>query len=219
MSNRNNESDAFKEAIRRKVGEDTPLASEKDNVIWENLLTEIDTGKVVTLRKKRIHWYVMAAGIALLLSLGIGVYQSNNDSQKDVLVDDDIEKPSEKNLENSPNYDVVDEAPSYDETTFPSDTPEESLASDRVEPVEVATREDLLLYTLSDSSVVTMNAATAIRTSKTFGSERKVFVHQGEVFFEIRPDKNRPFIVYFDEYKLEVVGTKFNVRNLASGRF
>ncbi len=220
MNNKNHESDAYKKAIRQKLGEDKPITSERDNVIWKNLLAEIDTGKVVPLNKKRTQWYVIAAGIALLISLSIGAYLMNNNSHTKVLVDDnEIEESSEKNVENTPQFNLVDNKPSQDEVNRPNDTFEEKLISNRFEPLEVTTKNNPLLYTLSDSSLVTMNATTAIRTSKSFGAERKVSVLEGEAFFEVMPDKNRPFMVYFGEYKLEVVGTKFNVRNLTKEDF
>ncbi|MDD7888202.1 FecR family protein [Flavivirga sp. 57AJ16] len=66
---------------------------------------------------------------------------------------------------------------------------------------------------LSDGSVVYLNAGTKFVFPDTFASnERKVFL-SGEAFFEVAPNKEKPFIVKTIEEKvsIEVLGTKFNV--------
>ena len=70
------------------------------------------------------------------------------------------------------------------------------------------------IYKLSlpDGSKVWLNAASSIRFPTAFtGSERNVEV-SGEVYFEIRKDVEKPFLVKVDhQTTIEVLGTEFNV--------
>ena len=65
--------------------------------------------------------------------------------------------------------------------------------------------------TLGDGTVVTLNADSRLEYPVTFeGNERRVKVN-GEALFEVRPDKNRPFIVSTFATDIRVLGTTFNV--------
>lgn len=66
--------------------------------------------------------------------------------------------------------------------------------------------------TLSDGSVVHLNAGSSLRYPKQFSSteNRKVYL-QGEAFFNIQKDEKRPFIVEANNTEIKVLGTQFNV--------
>ncbi|QEC40689.1 DUF4974 domain-containing protein [Pseudobacter ginsenosidimutans] len=70
------------------------------------------------------------------------------------------------------------------------------------------------IYKLSlpDGSRVWLNAASSIRFPTAFtGNERNVEI-SGEVYFEIRKDVEKPFLVKVDhQTTIEVLGTEFNV--------
>lgn len=69
---------------------------------------------------------------------------------------------------------------------------------------------------LADQSTVAMNADS--RMEVTFGkSTRDIDLVQGEATFEAARDPSRPFRVHTPAGTVTVVGTKFNVRNLANG--
>ncbi|MCG8583045.1 MAG: FecR domain-containing protein [Bacteroidales bacterium] len=66
--------------------------------------------------------------------------------------------------------------------------------------------------TLEDGTKVWMNAESQLRYPERFiGNTREVYV-EGEVYFEVAKDKNRPFFVNFNEKRIRVLGTEFNVR-------
>ncbi|MEJ2881410.1 FecR family protein [Pedobacter sp. GR22-6] len=71
--------------------------------------------------------------------------------------------------------------------------------------------------TLSDGSVITLNAGSELKYPAQFPDvgERKVYL-SGEAFFEITKDKNHPFIVESRDQRIKVLGTKFNVNSYAS---
>ncbi|MEJ6979100.1 FecR domain-containing protein [Pedobacter sp. P351] len=65
--------------------------------------------------------------------------------------------------------------------------------------------------TLPDSSIVYLNGASKLRYPKAFsGDTREVFL-EGEAFFEVVHDKERPFIVQSGKVNTTVLGTSFNV--------
>lgn len=64
---------------------------------------------------------------------------------------------------------------------------------------------------LADGSKIWLNAASELKYPVSFsGSERKVYM-EGEAYFEIAKNKDKPFIVHTKGYDVEVLGTKFNV--------
>jgi transmembrane sensor len=64
---------------------------------------------------------------------------------------------------------------------------------------------------LPDGSVLTLNTATHVRTSVN-KSERKVWLEDGEAFFDIAHDKKHPFVVMAGDRRITVLGTRFLVR-------
>ncbi len=66
--------------------------------------------------------------------------------------------------------------------------------------------------TLPDKSVITLNKNAEISYSTAFaGNERRVLL-KGEAFFNVTPDKKKPFIITVNEITVKVVGTSFNIK-------
>ncbi len=66
-------------------------------------------------------------------------------------------------------------------------------------------------FNLSDGTKVFLNCNSTIKYPKVFnGNKREVFLN-GEAFFEVVKDKNKPFSVLARGIKTVVLGTKFNV--------
>ncbi len=86
--------------------------------------------------------------------------------------------------------------------------------SDKIElaMLEVSTLPGTITQlTLSDSTHVWLNQSTVFRYPNHFkGKERHVFL-DGEAYFEVKSDKDHPFIVNNPMMKTVVTGTKFNV--------
>lgn len=70
--------------------------------------------------------------------------------------------------------------------------------------------------TLADGSVVQMDSDTAIAVDYS-GNHRDVKLLAGQAFFEVKPDKTKPFHVRAEAVKVTVTGTAFNVE-LRPGR-
>jgi transmembrane sensor len=66
--------------------------------------------------------------------------------------------------------------------------------------------------TLADGSRVTLNTRTRARALIN-DVERKVWLDEGEAFFEVQHDPARPFVVAAGNDRVTVLGTKFSVRH------
>lgn len=66
--------------------------------------------------------------------------------------------------------------------------------------------------TLSDGTQIWANSGTRIVYPSLFaGTKREIFV-DGEIYIDVKPDRNMPFIVQTSDMDIEVLGTKFNVQ-------
>ncbi|HEY1073439.1 FecR family protein [Brevundimonas sp.] len=63
--------------------------------------------------------------------------------------------------------------------------------------------------TLADGSAVRLNGQSQVRVD--LGEHERRLRLEGEGFFEVAPDKNRPFSVEVDRVRVTAVGTRFNV--------
>lgn len=89
------------------------------------------------------------------------------------------------------------------------------LAADAVYNTMSTPRGGQYKLTLPDGTKVWLNAATSITYPIAFGKERKVKIN-GEAYFEVTQNKEKPFIVDIDgRSSVEVLGTSFNVNSYA----
>lgn len=65
-------------------------------------------------------------------------------------------------------------------------------------------------FTLPDSSVVVLNKNSTLTFSSTKGT-REVKL-SGEAFFDVKPDKTKPFIIDVNQVQVRVLGTSFNIK-------
>lgn len=67
-------------------------------------------------------------------------------------------------------------------------------------------------HQLSDGSKVWLNQSSTIRYPETFeGNTREIYL-EGEAFFDIAPDAEKPFIIHANNTQTRVVGTSFGIR-------
>ncbi len=64
---------------------------------------------------------------------------------------------------------------------------------------------------LWDGSFVTLNTNSLLKYPKKFEKESRELSLKGEAFFDVVPDKTRPFIVNAGDIEIKVLGTSFNV--------
>lgn len=72
--------------------------------------------------------------------------------------------------------------------------------------------------TLTDGSVITMNKHSIITYPSSFtGKTREITLNKGEAFFDIAPDKTKPFLIHINDVLVKVVGTSFNIKTNQGG--
>lgn len=71
----------------------------------------------------------------------------------------------------------------------------------------------VLAQTLPDGTTVTLNKHASISYPKNFTGDSREVTLQGEAFFNVTPDKSKPFIIHANEADVRVVGTSFNVKS------
>lgn len=67
-------------------------------------------------------------------------------------------------------------------------------------------------FYLPDSTKVTLNAGSAIKIAEDFNGSTREIELNGEAFFVVRHDKDRPFIIHTELMDIKVLGTVFNVK-------
>lgn len=64
---------------------------------------------------------------------------------------------------------------------------------------------------LADGSSLFVNSGTKVVYPRVFSDRRREIYVNGEIFIDVHPDKNAPFVVKTDKFEVEVLGTAFNV--------
>ncbi len=79
----------------------------------------------------------------------------------------------------------------------------------------VQTQKNIVIDTLPDHSVVTLNKNSSIEYQSKFtkGNKRAIKL-KGEAFFSVTPDKSKPFIITVNDVEVKVVGTSFNIKTI-----
>lgn len=94
------------------------------------------------------------------------------------------------------------------------------LLNERPEPaiamMEKTTLSEITKDTLQDGSVITLNKNTKLSYPEKFTGESRPVSLKGEAFFEVKPDKSKPFVIAANDVTITVVGTSFNVKNYDS---
>ncbi|MCI5080251.1 MAG: FecR domain-containing protein [Saprospiraceae bacterium] len=65
---------------------------------------------------------------------------------------------------------------------------------------------------LKDGSQVQINAGSSLSVVEGFNNEKRELLLDGEAYFEVASDKNKPFVIRTDEVLTTVVGTAFNLK-------
>ncbi|HEX2608357.1 MAG TPA: FecR domain-containing protein [Flavisolibacter sp.] len=79
---------------------------------------------------------------------------------------------------------------------------------------QVQAFEKVVKDTLPDGSVITLNKNASLTYPDRFAGDTRAVTLKGEAFFNITPDKNKPFIIQVNDVLVKVVGTSFNIRSL-----
>lgn len=75
------------------------------------------------------------------------------------------------------------------------------------------TSDGIFWDTLPDGSVVCLNQHSELVLDKSFNKDTRELALTGEAWFDVVPDKSKPFTVNIDSLKVKVTGTSFNIRS------
>ncbi|MGV3763207.1 FecR family protein [Parapedobacter sp.] len=86
------------------------------------------------------------------------------------------------------------------------------LADEEIIPLVLTTpKGGTYQITLSDGTKVWLNAESTLKYPSRFAGEERVVEIEGEVYFAVMKDPDKPFKVYSRGQQIEVLGTEFNV--------
>lgn len=80
----------------------------------------------------------------------------------------------------------------------------------------LASGQSVLTEKLADGSEITLNKQSTLEYPTTFKGKTRSVKLKGEAFFQISPDKAKPFIIDIKDVQVTVVGTSFNIREDSS---
>jgi transmembrane sensor len=80
--------------------------------------------------------------------------------------------------------------------------------------ITVQSGQTTIASTLPDNSVVTLNKNASLTYPKRFSGEERDVTLRGEAFFNVTPDKKKPFVVHVNDITVKVVGTSFNIKSI-----
>lgn len=84
----------------------------------------------------------------------------------------------------------------------------------QIASVTIASANKVVTDTLPDGSVITVNKNSKLSYPSAFkGNSRKVALN-GEAFFKVTPNKEKPFIIHVNDVTVRVVGTSFNIKSI-----
>jgi len=66
-------------------------------------------------------------------------------------------------------------------------------------------------HKLPDGSVITLNKFSSISYSKTFKGDTRSIEFEGEAYFDVAKDPNKPFVINANGAEVKVLGTAFNL--------
>lgn len=78
--------------------------------------------------------------------------------------------------------------------------------------ITLTSQNDVLVQRLPDGSVITLNKHSSLVYSKNFNEKTRAVTLNGEAFFNVAPNKQKPFDINVGKVNVRVVGTSFNIK-------
>ena len=81
-----------------------------------------------------------------------------------------------------------------------------------IEMLTLINTENILTDTISDGTIIHLNKNSELIYPSDFKDNKRKVILKGEAFFDVKPDKEKPFIIETEIGYIEVLGTSFNVK-------
>jgi ferric-dicitrate binding protein FerR (iron transport regulator) len=88
----------------------------------------------------------------------------------------------------------------------------ETLTADNLKSYNAPSGE-YIQFTLEDGTNVWLNSKSTLTYDSLFSNNERVVKLEGEAFFDVASDINKPFKVHIGDYVVEVTGTEFNINS------
>jgi len=196
--------------------------------LWVNI--EITNKKQLKRKLKRLFTISSAACIALFITLSVSYYWVENHPEQSIASIASALKPLKNPtdvqliLGNNKNIAITDKDANIEYgdkgdikvntqtvSSNNNQTADESATvNDEYNQLIVPMGKRSTL-TFSDGTKLWVNAGTRIVYPVEFKKEKREIYVDGEIFLNVEPDKNRPFIVKTKKMDIRVLGTSFNV--------
>ncbi|SDM39469.1 ferric-dicitrate binding protein FerR, regulates iron transport through sigma-19 [Catalinimonas alkaloidigena] len=159
--------------------------------VWERTQARMEAAE----RQKKVvsmPWWRMAAAVALVGTLGLAAYQYGWRSAEAISRVAQTEQLAATLPHEAPQFEAAAVPVTYQQAQNPKGVHTE--------------------LQLADGTKVWLNADSRLAYPTTFADDRRDVYLIGEGFFEVAPDKQRPFTVHLETGEVTVLGTSFNVR-------
>lgn len=83
-----------------------------------------------------------------------------------------------------------------------------------IQTLAIVADKEIVRDSLPDGSLAVLNKKSSLKYTYNPGSNKRTVVLEGEAFFEVKHDKEKPFIIEASDVIIEDIGTTFNVKAL-----
>ena len=179
-------------------------------------------------KRRRLIFYRYAAAVVVVFILSGTLYLNLREpEQVPVTVTQKIQPGSFKAILTQPDGQRID----ISDTTYLAYVEKnielDSLSGKKGQPKDTAVRYHTISIprggqydlTLSDGSRLRMNSESEIRIPVQFSKKQRDVYMRGEIYFDIAPDAQHPFVVHTHQGNIRVLGTSFNVRDYQDEAF
>ncbi|MDR6782765.1 transmembrane sensor [Pedobacter africanus] len=190
---------------------------------WQAIRSRMSV-PVTTVRLNPMRRYlVYAASVALVIGLGWLVLKQNRISDKNPVVQQDVDKHKATLILENGTAIALDHKTKQkitDGTAVLSDSAraisyQAARAAANVYHTLVVPRGGEYKLLMSDGTEVWLNSETRLRYPATLNEtgERMVYLESGEAYFKVTKNKHAPFMVNLNGMQVEVLGTSFNINS------
>lgn len=191
---------------------------------WKEVESRLESKRS---QRLRIRYLVsaVAASVAILLAVGVGLRQSGREdpslslsllkqdapalSADEVILFANNDRVQLKD-ESSVRYGKDGQPELHDQVVKKITEPEKEEVANEIDQIVVPKGRKAGI-TFSDGTKMYVNAGSRVIYPALFKEDRREIVVEGEVYLDVKKDPSRPFIVKTKDFEVKVLGTQFNI--------
>ena len=174
---------------------------ESQQINWKNDYQHFITKRQRTRKNRRMKTIIRYAAILTLPIVAAGIFLLQKNDRQTIVSISEVIKPGE-----------------HKAVLITGGGERITLSDSTLSPIQeqngmiVNVTNNKVSYILADGTEVWLNAETEIRYPVQFTGDKRVVYLDGEAYFTVAPDKNKPFTVVSTHASVSVLGTQFNFR-------